>query len=149
MGEGGFGSVWKMRTPPKETFFNTHRFVAMKRVVDPDERSYTEVEMLKKLNHPNIVKYLTSYTNESNDLCIIMEYCKIGDLKDLIESRWPQIATEKNIIAIIANIVDALNYIHQQGIIHRDIKPNNILCAVHSLVQSSIRIKLLILGWPN
>ena len=146
MGEGGFGSVWKMRTPPKETFFNTHRFVAMKRVVDPDAGSYAEVEMLKKLNHPNIVKYLTSYTNESNDLCIIMEYCKIGDLKDLIESRWPQIATEKNIIAIIANIVDALNYIHQQGIIHRDIKPNNILCGVHSLVQSSIKIKLADFG---
>ena len=125
LGEGGFGSVWKMRTPPKEPFFNTHKIVAMKRVVDPDAGSYAEVEMLKKLNHPNIVKYLTAYSNESNDLCIIMEYCEIGDLKDLIESRWPQIATEKNIIAIILNIAWWM-YSYNLILTHRKIREHEI-----------------------
>ena len=75
LGEGGFGSVWKMRTPPNEPCFRSNKIVAMKRVTDPDEESYQEVEILKKLDNANIIKYLTSFTNECNDLCIIMRYC--------------------------------------------------------------------------
>ena len=132
LGKGSFGSVWKVRTPPNQSFYKDHPFVAMKRISDdPDADTNEEIEILIKLQHKNIVKYLTSYTDDStNDLCIIMEYCGNANLEDFIKRKLKLISesTEKFACIAIKLLASALDYIHEQGIIHRDIKPANILC---------------------
>ena len=60
LGEGGFGSVWKMKTPKNQLFSKDHPIVALKRIKSPDARDKEEVEILKKLDHCDIIKYLDS-----------------------------------------------------------------------------------------
>jgi DNA-binding NarL/FixJ family response regulator/predicted Ser/Thr protein kinase len=95
---------------------------------DPDsvERFRREGEALRKLNHPNIVKVLA--TLEENDQhYLVMEYVGGGSLADLLK-RQRQLPIEQ-VISIGLELSDALSRAHHLDIIHRDIKPGNILLA--------------------
>ena len=97
LGEGGFGSVWKMKTPENQPFSKDHPIVAVKRIKSPDARDKEEVEILKKLDHCDIIKYLDSFIcKNSGDLCIVMEYCEDGTLTNLVE-KSNFAATSKNV----------------------------------------------------
>lgn len=128
LGQGGFGTVSKCETPSDQPFQNEHPVVAIKRFeahnVDKLNADH-EVEVLKKLDHTGIVKYLTSFRDQSTqDLCIVMELCDRGDLTSYITTDM----AEYKVWRFVGHISRALNYVHGQGIIHRDIKPANILC---------------------
>ena len=144
MGEGGFGSVWKMRTPPSMQFFKSHPIVALKRINNANEKAIQEVEILKKCDHMNIVKYLSSYFDQSTkELCIYMEFCGNGTLKDHVESNQ-NFGTESDVCKLIQQLSSALEYIHKKDIAHRDLKPPNILC--ENTENGAINFKLADFG---
>jgi DNA-binding NarL/FixJ family response regulator/predicted Ser/Thr protein kinase len=90
------------------------------------ERFRREGEALRKLNHPNIVKVLATL-EEDDQHYLVMEYVGGGSLADLLK-RQPQLPIER-VIAIGLELSDALSRAHHLAIIHRDIKPGNILLA--------------------
>ena len=89
--------------------------------------AYQEVELLKKLRHPNIVQYKESFVS-ADEILIVMEQCAGGDLAQLIayhkstSSYFP----ETTILDWLAQMLSALQHIHSLKIIYRDIKPANI-----------------------
>ena len=89
-----------------------------------------EINILKELNHPNIVKQYEVIKDDINSkIYIVMEFCEGGDLDQLIlkNKNNKQLADEKLIWDIIIQILNALNYIHnEKKVLHRDIKPSNI-----------------------
>ena len=85
-----------------------------------------EVQILAKMDHPNIVKYYETYEDEIY-INIVMEYLQGEDLFKLISTKKYDNFTEKDLAEIVSCILKALAYIHGQGIVHRDIKPENIL----------------------
>lgn len=88
-----------------------------------------EIELLQKINHPNIVKLkkVLEIENENEEEFIIMieEYCSQGDLSDNIIGH--RIRTEKEKKRIAQGIIEAIAYLHKRRIAHCDIKPSNIL----------------------
>ena len=75
LGEGGFGSVWKVKTPKDTWFYEDHPIVALKTIKNQDAKAIEEVEILKILDDCTIIKYLDSFIcKNSGDLCIVMEY---------------------------------------------------------------------------
>ena len=80
------------------------------------------------MDHPNIVKYFGVYEDEYH-IHILMEYLKGYDLSKIITLKQYNSYDEKDICEIICQLLNALNFIHNQNIIHRDIKPENILFA--------------------
>ena len=89
-----------------------------------------EINILKEMNHPNIVKQYETIKDERNSkLYIVMEYCDGEDLEKLI-SKYKfrkQYLNEEFIWDILFQALIALNYIHnEKKILHRDIKPSNI-----------------------
>ena len=80
------------------------------------------------MDHPNIVKYFGVYEDEYH-IHILMEYLKGYDLSKIITLKQFNSYDEKDICEIICQLLNALNFIHNQNIIHRDIKPENILFA--------------------
>ena len=142
LGEGAFGKVLKVSS------LLNHKIYAMKILNleenenDPmtkeDKEKYfiSEIELLKKLNHPNIVKYYKSF-KEDDKLYIIMEFFDNGDLDDYIKV----LKTEKNkdkkeeIWNIFYQCLSGLNYLHSSGVVHRDIKPPNIFMTKNKIIK--------------
>ena len=141
IGSGAFGTVVKaIEISTEKTvavkILNTHNSKIKK------ENIIKEVNLLKELNHPNIVKFL-DYYEETENIYIVMEYYEGGTLKQYIENNKNNINEEKSRI-IIKQLLNALSYLHYVcDICHRDIKPENIML----LKQDDISIiKLLDFG---
>ncbi len=123
--EGGHGQVYK------GTDKTTGRPVVIKRLKphlydNPQlvARFLLESEALKKLNHPNIIKFIASFDHEERHH-IVLEYVQSGSLRDLL-SRKGSLPQER-CLEIAIELNDALIRAHHIGIWHRDIKPSNVL----------------------
>ena len=83
LGSGAFGEVWKVKgNPPIITDWH---FAAMKIIKNPDANALNEAKLLKQFQHPNIIKYYSSFKDVSTaDLYITMEFCDKGTLADKI-----------------------------------------------------------------
>ena len=122
---GSFGSVIKAINK------NTGEEVAIKRInklLDKIDifKIKEEINILKRLNHSNILKYY-DYIETNGNLYIIMEELKGGTLKDWIKKNKNENINEEKISLIIKNILSAISYLHNMNMCHRDIKPENIM----------------------
>ncbi|KAJ9103878.1 hypothetical protein QFC21_002340 [Naganishia friedmannii] len=84
----------------------------------------SEIDLLKNLNHQNIVKYRGFFKSDEY-LYIILEYCENGSLQT-ISKRYGKFP-EDLVAVYISQVLQGLIYLHSQGVIHRDIKGANIL----------------------
>nr|KIR86181.1 STE/STE11/CDC15 protein kinase [Cryptococcus tetragattii IND107] len=84
----------------------------------------SEIDLLKNLNHTNIVKY-KGFARDKENLWIILEYCENGSLQTILKKfgKFP----ESLVAVYIRQVLEGLIYLHEQGVIHRDIKGANIL----------------------
>jgi len=87
------------------------------------ERFRQEAKSMLKLKHPYIVNVL-NFVEVDNTLAIVMEYIEGQTLKDMVEHGGP--ISPKLAIQIFTEILEAMQYVHDKGVIHRDIKPSNI-----------------------
>ena len=124
IGRGGMGTVYKARQT------NLDRIVAIKMLSeelasDPEFRArfQQEATVVARLNHPNIVQ-VHDIEPHNNTFCIIMEFVDGENLQAKIDRDVT--ASEQEVVAIGAQVSRALAYAHDRGIIHRDIKPDNI-----------------------
>lgn len=131
IGEGSFGKVYKARIK------GTGQIVAMKFIVKKGKNEKelknlrSEIEILTKLNHPHIITLFDSFETES-DFVVVMEYAQ-GELYDILEDDKQLPAKEVQKIA--KQLIQALHYLHSNRIIHRDMKPQNILIGQNGAVK--------------
>ena len=95
-----------------------------------------EIDVLRDLDHPNIVKAYEVYESKTN-IYIVMEYCSGGDLY----ARAPY--TENQVVPVISQLCSAICFMHKHGVVHRDIKMENIMFETTS---PSAKIKVLDFG---
>ena len=98
---------------------------------------HMEIDLLKKLSHPNIVKYIGKVyldcINSNKHLNIVLEYVESGSLS-AIAKRFKGFS-ESLISIYIKQVLQGLVYLHEQGIVHRDIKGANILTTKEGIVK--------------
>ncbi|KAF2227305.1 hypothetical protein BDZ85DRAFT_299938 [Elsinoe ampelina] len=132
LGKGAFGSVYRALN------WGTGETVAIKQIKladlpkGADTSLQMEIDLLKNLNHPNIVKY-NGFVKSSESLYIILEYCENGSLHSICKNfgKFPE-----NLVALyMSQVLHGLLYLHDQGVIHRDIKGANILTTKEGLVK--------------
>uniref|UniRef100_A0A7S4NMD0 non-specific serine/threonine protein kinase n=1 Tax=Paramoeba aestuarina TaxID=180227 RepID=A0A7S4NMD0_9EUKA len=124
LGSGAFGVVYKGLD------LQTGRLVAIKqanrRLVPRKEipRLQVEVQAMRRLDHPNCVK-LYDYEETDQEISFIIEYMGGGSLRDAMDTfgTFP----ERLLGGYMADVLDALDYLHSQHVIHRDVKAGNIL----------------------
>ena len=122
LGSGSFGSVYLARNK------YTNEKVAMKQIKKSsanllsDGEITDEIEILKNLDHPDIVRIIESF-NTKNSYILITEYCEGGELFDQVKNQL----SETQIAVIFKQILSGLAYLHSNNIVHRDLKLENIL----------------------
>ena len=122
IGTGAYGTVFLAEN------LLTKANVAMKKIdksaedLLEDNEIKDEIEILKKLDHPNIVKILEFY-NTPDSYYIINDYCPNGELYYQINKQF----SETQMAVIFRQIFSGLSYLHENNIIHRDLKLENIL----------------------
>lgn len=96
------------------------------------KKLWQEIDILKTLRHKNHIKLLETIQTDSI-LCIIMELCPGGDLLSYVRKRrrLPEIHAK----FIFKQIIQAVDYLHQNLIVHRDIKLENILLDGHGMIK--------------
>ncbi|KAI5304485.1 hypothetical protein KEM56_006451 [Ascosphaera pollenicola] len=122
LGKGAFGSVYRALN------WGSGQTVAVKQIRLADLPK-TE---LRVIMHPNIVKY-HGFVKSAETLNIILEYCENGSLHSISKNfgRFPE-----NLVSLyMSQVLHGLLYLHEQGVIHRDIKGANILTTKEGLVK--------------
>ena len=85
-----------------------------------------EVTIMHQLDHPNIVKYYETY-NDQKYIYLVMEFVNGKQLFEKITEQENQTFTETTAARYMKALFNAINHCHSQDIIHRDIKPDNIM----------------------
>ncbi|PNH06090.1 Serine/threonine-protein kinase sepA, partial [Tetrabaena socialis] len=134
IGRGGYGQVYKGMD------YATGGSVAIKQIslagIPQDNLSSVmgEIDLLKTLNHKNIVKYIGSFKTRTH-LYIILEFMENGSLASVIKPNKFGTFPESLVAVYIAQVLQGLQYLHEQGVVHRDIKGANILTTKDGLVK--------------
>lgn len=126
VGHGAYGIVSKARDS------TTGEYVAIKEVKltgtsqEHLQDVMSEIDLLKSLNHEHIVKYLDSFKTRTH-LYIVLEFMEKGDLSNALKPNKFGVFPESLAAMYIAQVLKGLVYLHEQGVVHRDIKGANIL----------------------
>jgi serine/threonine protein kinase len=120
VGSGGFGTVYRAYDPDLKVD------VAIKVLDQPDElkRFQSEVHTLARLDHKNIVKIYAS-GEEAGNPYLVMQFLEGQNLREVIKQS--QSIGLLNKVYIITQMAEGLAYAHSQGVVHRDVKPENIM----------------------
>lgn len=107
--------------------------------------AFQEVELMRKLRHPNIVSLRDHFLTEAGiELVIVMDFCDSGDLRGEVKRRAgakpPNFLLEEQVMMWFVQLTLALNYIHQRHILHRDLKSSNIFLTGDDAGGHAVRI---------
>ena len=127
LGEGSYGKIYKVKNKDTEEIYAMKQMDKIK-IQQNLELFKNEIEIMSILNHPNICKLYEVY-EDSKFFYLIIEYCEGGELLDRITKKQKEgkLYTEKEAAVIFRQLIEAIEYIHEIGVIHRDLKPENIL----------------------
>ena len=123
LGQGSFGIVYLVKHKQLNTYF-AMKVIKKTNRKEKEEVLMNEINILRKIDHPNIVKINDFYTT-SSEYIIVTEYCSEGELFYEIKNSAP--FNEALAGWYMKQILSAINYCHKLKIIHRDLKPENIL----------------------
>lgn len=162
IGEGGYGKVYKVKNKvtnairamkiinkyKEKTKLDVYEDIEIENLklkIDQkkyeDERFLKEIDILKKLDHPNIMK-IYQFFNREHRFYLICEYIEGQELFEKITKH--KYFNEEYAARYMHQIVSGVNYLHKKGVTHRDLKPENILVQLEE--KSSENIKIIDFG---
>ncbi|KAK4299220.1 hypothetical protein Pmani_028482 [Petrolisthes manimaculis] len=143
IGEGNFGQVYRGLMADAQGRQET---VAIKRLKPDGETAgqisakidelKREVNIMKELRHPNIVRLLGLVESDDDGgfMCMVMEYLPMGSLKEYLKTRTDHI-TDTLLLKFALDIAEGMDYLEQRRVIHRDLAARNILVAGSQTVK--------------
>ena len=126
LGTGAFGRVFLTNNKHNPDFKVAIKVLNKDKLMDNIDCIMEEVAILHSLDHPNIVKYHETY-NDLKYIYLVMEYVSGKPLFERITEQQNQTFNEMEAARYMKQLFQAINHCHAQNIVHRDIKPDNIM----------------------
>lgn len=124
LGTGAFSKVFLAESKFERGNFVAIKCIDKKALKGKEESLENEIRVLKKLKHNNIVQLFDTY-DEKNFVYLVMELVTGGELFDRIVAKGSY--TEKDASYLIKQVLQAVAFMHNNGVVHRDLKPENLL----------------------
>mmetsp|Transcript_29467 Transcript_29467/g.82292 ORF Transcript_29467/g.82292 Transcript_29467/m.82292 type:complete len:920 (-) Transcript_29467:589-3348(-) len=128
IGKGGFGEVFTA-TGPKKAKYALKKQANKKASIQA--QNYREIAILIHMKHPNIVE-LANYYYCSSEVWMVMEFLEGGSLSEAVSKRE---MSEKEIAFVAYGVLSALDFLHRNQFVHRDLKSANIMLSVNGKVK--------------
>ncbi|KKF93085.1 Serine/threonine-protein kinase ATG1 [Ceratocystis platani] len=154
IGKGSFARVMKARHADSGQIFAI-KMVKKKRLNNKlTANLQTEIQIMKNTRHPGIIRLYESYDTEGH-VNLVMEYCKLGDMSRIIKHAgklstipglqemdrrhhsYPKALNPMIVRLFARQLIDAIRFLHRRNLIHRDIKPQNILLDIEDVSNMS------------
>lgn len=127
IGKGGMGSVYLAQNKYIQQQKVAIKIINSNMINDFSRQTFAkEADKLARLNHPNIVHFINYHVDEEGSIYLIMEYADGYSLEEYIKNVSGLIVEDK-ICSFFEPLLDAFDYAHKNNIIHKDIKPANII----------------------
>ena len=133
IGEGTFGVVYFAEDKELNQFVALKRVKVRSRQDGIDYNTIQEIRQLQELSHPNIVKFIGAYHHKT-DLFLVTEYLGCG-LDQLIHQESGKFLSDADIKSIMKQMLTGLSYLHENWVLHRDIKPQNIMFSMDGTLK--------------
>jgi len=146
LGKGTFGTVERC-THRKTKELRAIKTIPKKKVYQQD-RLANEVEIMRVLEHPHILKLYETFEDEYN-IYIVMELCNGGELLDKVMDLKGGGLSENAVAAVMRQVLGAVYYMHQQHICHRDLKPENFLLVNQVEDVAKAHVKVIDFGFST
>ncbi|PZC79022.1 hypothetical protein B5X24_HaOG216973 [Helicoverpa armigera] len=136
LGEGSYGKVKEMLD--SETLCRRAVKILKKRklrrIPNGEQNVQREIQLLRILRHKNVIELVdVMYNDEKQKMYLVMEFC-VGVLQDMLEGSPGKKFPQRQAHDYFTQLLDGLEYLHGQGVVHKDIKPGNLLLTLdHTL----------------
>ncbi|XP_045482727.1 calcium/calmodulin-dependent protein kinase type 1-like [Harmonia axyridis] len=124
LGTGAFSVVRLAESKERPGQMYAVKIIDKKALKGKEDSLENEIKVLRRLTHTNIVQLLETFEDKSK-VYLIMELVTGGELFDRIVEKGSY--TEKDAADLIRQVLEAVDYMHEQGVVHRDLKPENLL----------------------
>ncbi|KAK8404721.1 hypothetical protein O3P69_007759 [Scylla paramamosain] len=124
LGTGAFSQVRLAEVKDDPSTVVAIKIIDKKALKGKEDSLENEIKVLRRLRHPNIVQLMDTYEDPEH-VYLVIELVTGGELFDRIVEKGSY--TEKDAADLIRQVLEAVDYMHEQGVVHRDLKPENLL----------------------
>jgi len=149
LGRGAFARVWRVEDRKTKKLYAAKSIPKAK--LNTDERNLvaTEIKILSEINHPNCCNLIEAFESDKK-IYLVQELMRGPTLYDRFAQNSSEDITEWHVASCVQKIAKALHYLHSKGILHRDLKPQNIMFAKPASEDKNMNsLKILDFGFAK
>ncbi|KAL6634063.1 hypothetical protein ACP70R_026734 [Stipagrostis hirtigluma subsp. patula] len=127
IGRGAYGSAYLVVHKPDRKRYVMKKIRLSKQNDKFQRTAYQEMSLMASLSNPYIVEYKDGWVDEGTSVCIVTSYCEGGDMSERIRKARGVLFSEERVCRWFTQLLLALDYLHCNRVLHRDLKCSNIL----------------------